>query len=47
VIDAANDKIDLTSTTYEGKPTKIIRVERTTPAIGNDTLKLSHRALNE
>jgi hypothetical protein len=31
----------------ESKPVKIIRVERTIPAIGNDTLKLAHRTMNE
>jgi hypothetical protein len=31
----------------ESKPVKIIRVERTIPAIGNDTLKLAHRSINE
>jgi hypothetical protein len=38
----SNEKID-----HESKPLKIIRVERTTPATGNDTLKLSHRTGNE
>lgn len=50
VIDQHHDKIDMneSSSTFEGpKPLKIIRVERTTPAIGNDTLKLSHRTANE
>ncbi len=47
VMENSNEKIDHDSTTYEGKPLKIIRVERTTPAIGNDTLKLSHRTVNE
>ncbi|CAF0964866.1 unnamed protein product [Adineta steineri] len=47
VIENSNEKIDHDSTTFEGKPLKIIRVERTTPAIGNDTLKLSHRTVNE
>jgi len=45
VIENSNEKID--HETFEGKPLKIIRVERTTPAIGNDTLKLSHRTVNE
>ena len=31
----------------ESKPVKIIRVERTMPAIGNDTLKLAHRNIDE
>lgn len=31
----------------ESKPVKIIRVERTVPAIGNDTLKLTHRTIDE
>lgn len=31
----------------ESKPVKIIRVERTVPAVGNDTLKLAHRTVNE
>jgi hypothetical protein len=31
----------------ESTPVKIIRVERTIPAIGNDTLKLAHRTINE
>ena len=31
----------------ESKSVKIIRVERTLPAIGNDTLKLAHRSINE
>jgi hypothetical protein len=43
VMENSNEKIDHDS----GKPLKIIRVERTTPAIGNDTLKLSHRTVNE
>ena len=48
VIDNSNDKFEHdSSTTFEGKPLKIIRVERTKPAIGNDTLKLSHRTVNE
>lgn len=48
VIDNSNEKIDHDLTTFDGgKPLKIIRVERTTPAIGNDTLKLSHRTVNE
>ena len=47
VIENSNEKIDHDSSTFEGKPLKIIRVERTKPAIGNDTLKLSHRTVNE
>ncbi|CAF2887781.1 unnamed protein product [Rotaria sp. Silwood2] len=47
VIDNSNEKIDHDSLAIESKPLKIIRVERTTPAIGNDTLKLSHRTVNE
>jgi len=47
VIENSNEKIDQDSTTFESKPLKIIRVERTKPAIGNDTLKLSHRTVNE
>lgn len=48
VIENGNDKLEHdSSTTFEGKPLKIIRVERTKPAIGNDTLKLSHRTVNE
>ncbi|CAF0801639.1 unnamed protein product [Rotaria sp. Silwood1] len=47
VIENSNEKIDHDSSTIENKPLKIIRVERTTPAIGNDTLKLSHRTVNE
>jgi hypothetical protein len=42
VMENSNEKID-----HESKPLKIIRVERTTPATGNDTLKLSHRTGNE
>jgi hypothetical protein len=47
VIDPSSEKVDSDSSTFEGKPLKIIRVERMTPAIGNDTLKLSHRTVNE
>ena len=47
VIENSNEKLDHDSSTFEGKPLKIIRVERTKPAIGNDTLKLSHRTVNE
>ncbi|CAF4414151.1 unnamed protein product [Rotaria socialis] len=47
VIENSNEKLDHDSSTLESKPLKIIRVERTTPAIGNDTLKLSHRTVNE
>jgi hypothetical protein len=47
VIENSNEKIDHDSSTFESKPLKIIRVERTKPAIGNDTLKLSHRTVNE
>ncbi len=47
VIENSNEKIDHDSSTFESKPLKIIRVERTTPAVGNDTLKLSHRTVNE
>lgn len=47
VIDHATDKVASESSTFEGKPLKIIRVERTTPAFGNDTLKLTHRTVNE
>ncbi|CAF1198052.1 unnamed protein product [Rotaria magnacalcarata] len=47
VIENSNEKLDHDSSIMESKPLKIIRVERTTPAIGNDTLKLSHRTVNE
>ncbi|CAF0910117.1 unnamed protein product [Adineta ricciae] len=47
VIENTNDKLEHDSNIFESKPLKIIRVERTTPAIGNDTLKLSHRTVNE
>lgn len=48
VIENSNEKLEQdSSTSFEGKPLKIIRVERTKPAIGNDTLKLSHRTVNE
>ncbi|CAF0815695.1 unnamed protein product [Rotaria sordida] len=47
VIENPNEKIEHESSTIESKPLKIIRVERTIPAIGNDTLKLSHRTVNE
>lgn len=46
VIDQGNEKLDNEPTTFEGKPLKIIRVERTAPAIGNDTLKLTHRTVH-
>lgn len=47
VIENSQEKLEHDSSTIESKPLKIIRVERTTPAIGNDTLKLSHRTVNE
>lgn len=47
VIENPHDKIEHDSTTFESKPLKIIRVERTTPPIRNDTLKLTHRSANE
>jgi hypothetical protein len=45
VIEETNDEID--NDLNESKPVKIIRVERTLPSIGNDTLKLAHRTINE
>ena len=51
-----NENVVLMDSTYdsmdnlmnnESKTMKIIRVERTTPAVGNDTLKLAHRSANE
>lgn len=47
VIENAHEKNEQDSSTFEGKPLKIIRVERTKPAIGNDTMKLTHRTVNE
>lgn len=47
VIENSHDKIEHDSTTFESKPLKIIRVERTIPPIRNDTLKLTHRSVNE
>ena len=47
VIENSDEKNDYSSSTIESKPLKIIRVERTTPAIGNDTLKLRHHSVNE
>lgn len=47
VIENSHEKIDHDSTTFESKPLKIIRVERTTPPIRNDTLKLTHRSVHE
>ena len=46
-IESSDENNGYISSTVESKPLKIIRVERTTPAIGNDTLKLWHRSLNE
>ena len=45
IIEETNDEID--NGLNENKSVKIIRVERTSPAIGNDTLKLAHRTANE
>jgi hypothetical protein len=45
VIEETNDQFD--NGLNENKSVKIIRVERTVPAIGNDTLKLAHRTANE
>jgi len=45
VIEETNEEID--NGLNESKSVKIIRVERTVPAIGNDTLKLAHRTMNE
>jgi len=45
VIEETNTEIN--NELNESKPVKIIRVERTTPTIGNDTLKLAHRTINE
>ncbi len=42
VIEETNTEIN-----NESKPVKIIRVERTTPTNGNDTLKLAHHTINE
>ena len=47
VIENAHEKSEQDPSTFEGKPLKIIRVERTKPAIGNDTMKLTHRTVNE
>ncbi|CAF1053962.1 unnamed protein product [Adineta steineri] len=44
-MDETNEGID--NVLNENKTMKIIRVERTTPAIVNDTLKLSYRKANE
>ncbi|CAF2454183.1 unnamed protein product [Rotaria sp. Silwood2] len=45
VIEETNEEID--NVLNESKPVKIIRVERTIPAIGNDTLKLAHHSANK
>ena len=45
VLDEINDEID--NGLNENKSVRIIRVERTIPAIGNDTLKLAQRTANE
>jgi hypothetical protein len=45
VLDESNGGMD--GGLNESTPVKIIRVERTIPAIGNDTLKLAHRTGNQ
>ncbi|CAF1104909.1 unnamed protein product [Rotaria sp. Silwood1] len=45
VIEETSEEID--NVLNESKPVKIIRVERTIPAIGNDTLKLAHHTVNK
>jgi hypothetical protein len=45
VIEETDDEIN--NGLNESKSVKIIRVERTIPAIGNDTLKLAQRTANE
>lgn len=45
VVEETTNEFD--SELNESKPVKIIRVERTLPTIGNDTLKLAHRTMNE
>lgn len=45
VLEQTTDEINVELN--ESKPVKIIRVERTMPAVGNDTLKLAHRHIDE
>lgn len=45
VIEENNQEMD--SVLNESKPVKIIRVERTVPAIGNDTLKLTRQTADQ
>jgi hypothetical protein len=45
VFEETNEEID--NGLNENKSVKIIRVERTVPAIGNDTLKLAQRTVNQ
>ena len=45
VIEETEDHV--THGVNQSKPVKIIRVERTVPAVGNDTWKMAQRTVNE